>query len=156
VVAVCCAAPGMEESSLLVPPLVPPPRYCSTGGGPARTPGSSSTGGGPARTPGSVLRVPPAGSPCLLDRTRADSSRGPRNELPEDPGFRAVVRSAEEALELGVSPERIRQGSSGSYFVKDPQGVRMVESYDLYYIYIYYYYHYYYNHHHNDGCNNRV
>lgn len=45
-----------------------------------------------------------------------------RNEFPEDPEFEAVVRRAELAIERGIFPERIYQGSSGSYFVKDPQG----------------------------------
>uniref|UniRef100_A0A8D1KAK3 Phosphatidylinositol 4-kinase type 2 n=1 Tax=Sus scrofa TaxID=9823 RepID=A0A8D1KAK3_PIG len=46
-----------------------------------------------------------------------------RNEFPEDPEFEAVVRQAELAIERCIFPERIYQGSSGSYFVKDPQGV---------------------------------
>ncbi|NXD31384.1 P4K2A kinase, partial [Spelaeornis formosus] len=46
-----------------------------------------------------------------------------RNDFPEDPEFADVVRRAELASERGIFPERISQGSSGSYFVKDPQGV---------------------------------
>lgn len=46
-----------------------------------------------------------------------------RNEFPEDPEFAEVVRRAELASERGIFPQRISQGSSGSYFVKDPQGV---------------------------------
>uniref|UniRef100_A0A8C0JYE7 Phosphatidylinositol 4-kinase type 2 n=1 Tax=Canis lupus dingo TaxID=286419 RepID=A0A8C0JYE7_CANLU len=49
-----------------------------------------------------------------------------RNEFPEDPEFEAVVRLAELAIERCIFPERIYQGSSGSYFVKDPQGVRII------------------------------
>uniref|UniRef100_A0A8C3KLL8 Phosphatidylinositol 4-kinase type 2 n=1 Tax=Calidris pygmaea TaxID=425635 RepID=A0A8C3KLL8_9CHAR len=45
-----------------------------------------------------------------------------RNDFPEDPEFAEVVRRAELASERGIFPERISQGSSGSYFVKDPQG----------------------------------
>ncbi|XP_049646838.1 phosphatidylinositol 4-kinase type 2-alpha [Suncus etruscus] len=45
-----------------------------------------------------------------------------RNEFPEDPEFEAVVRNAEQAIERGIFPERIYQGSSGSYFVKNLQG----------------------------------
>ncbi|XP_026556996.1 phosphatidylinositol 4-kinase type 2-alpha [Pseudonaja textilis] len=45
-----------------------------------------------------------------------------RNEFPDDPEFAEVVRLAELASERGIYPERIYQGSSGSYFVKDPQG----------------------------------
>uniref|UniRef100_A0A8B9PDW0 Phosphatidylinositol 4-kinase type 2 n=1 Tax=Apteryx owenii TaxID=8824 RepID=A0A8B9PDW0_APTOW len=41
---------------------------------------------------------------------------------PQDPEFAEVVRRAELASERGIYPERISQGSSGSYFVKDPQG----------------------------------
>ncbi|XP_012509904.1 PREDICTED: phosphatidylinositol 4-kinase type 2-alpha [Propithecus coquereli] len=45
-----------------------------------------------------------------------------RNEFPEDPEFEAMVRQAEVAIERCIFPERIYQGSSGSYFVKDLQG----------------------------------
>ena len=41
----------------------------------------------------------------------------------DDPEFAAVVRAAEHAIDHGVYPERIYQGSSGSYFVKDKDGV---------------------------------
>uniref|UniRef100_A0A8C7CHP8 Phosphatidylinositol 4-kinase type 2 n=1 Tax=Oncorhynchus kisutch TaxID=8019 RepID=A0A8C7CHP8_ONCKI len=82
------------------------------------------------RTPGSVVRVS-AGSPGrsrerqpLLDRDRGNSPRDPhRNEFPDDPEFREIVRKAEQAIEEEIFPERICQGSSGSYFVKDSQGV---------------------------------
>uniref|UniRef100_A0A3P8T1Q3 Phosphatidylinositol 4-kinase type 2 n=1 Tax=Amphiprion percula TaxID=161767 RepID=A0A3P8T1Q3_AMPPE len=81
-------------------------------------------------TPGSVVRIP-AGSPGrnrerqpLLDRDRGNSPREPhRNEFPEDPEFREIIRKAERAIDEGIYPERIYQGSSGSYFVKDSQGV---------------------------------
>ncbi|KAG7256802.1 hypothetical protein CRUP_029510 [Coryphaenoides rupestris] len=120
-----------RRAARCVPPLHRPlePRYRSTGGAAPRTPGSStggaaaptpgsssSTGGAAPRTPGSVLR------PVSSGPDPSGLVPDPRNELPEDPEFRAVVRNAEEALEQGVSPERICRGSSGSYFVKDPQG----------------------------------
>jgi hypothetical protein len=35
------------------------------------------------------------------------------------------MRDAESAIENAVYPERIYQGSSGSYFVKDDDGVSM-------------------------------
>ena len=47
-----------------------------------------------------------------------------RNEFPEDPEFREIIRKTERAIEEGIYPERIYQGSSGSYFVKDSLGVR--------------------------------
>ncbi|KAL0964628.1 hypothetical protein UPYG_G00326720 [Umbra pygmaea] len=81
------------------------------------------------RTPGSVVRVS-AGSPGrsrerqpLLDHGRGNSPRDPhRNDFPEDPEFGEIVRKAEQAIEEEIFPERIYQGSSGSYFVKDSLG----------------------------------
>ncbi|XP_043844574.1 phosphatidylinositol 4-kinase type 2-alpha isoform X2 [Dromiciops gliroides] len=53
---------------------------------------------------------------------QAAQAQRERNEFPDDPEFAEVVRLAELASERGIYPERIYQGSSGSYFVKDPQG----------------------------------
>ncbi|KAJ8269761.1 hypothetical protein COCON_G00123680 [Conger conger] len=50
------------------------------------------------------------------------SGTGELNSFPEDPEFAEVIRRAEQAIENGIFPERISQGSSGSYFVKDPKG----------------------------------
>ena len=44
----------------------------------------------------------------------------------DDPVFTALVRSAEEAIVGGIVPERIYQGSSGSYFVKNLQSVSVL------------------------------
>lgn len=44
------------------------------------------------------------------------------NNWPNDPGFTELIRAAENAIEEGVDPVRIYQGSSGSYFVKNTQG----------------------------------
>ena len=53
-----------------------------------------------------------------------EAEYGPiENVFPEDPQFTQVVRDAEVAIENSVFPERIYQGSSGSYFVKDSEGV---------------------------------
>lgn len=49
---------------------------------------------------------------------------GDFNNFPDDPEFADIIQRAEQAIENGVFPERISQGSSGSYFVKDPKGVR--------------------------------
>lgn len=115
----------MDETSPLVSPLRDSGdfNYC-----PTEPPSPRGAFGG---TPGSVVRIP-AGSPGrsrerqpLLDRDRGSSQREPhRNEFPEDPEFREIIRKAERAIEEGIYPERIYQGSSGSYFVKDSQGVR--------------------------------
>lgn len=56
-------------------------------------------------------------------QAQAAAAQRERNDFPEDPEFAEVVRRAELASERGIYPERISQGSSGSYFVKDPQGV---------------------------------
>lgn len=57
----------------------------------------------------------------LLNRTMdSDSDQFPQQQRAlEDPEFRTLYRSAEEAIYQGILPERIYQGSSGSYFVKD-------------------------------------
>lgn len=45
------------------------------------------------------------------------------NSFPNDPEFNELIQEAELAIENGILPERIYQGSSGSYFVKNSQGV---------------------------------
>ena len=45
------------------------------------------------------------------------------NNFPDDPEFTQVIRQSESAIDEGVFPERIYQGSSGSYFVKNIEGV---------------------------------
>jgi len=44
------------------------------------------------------------------------------NSWPNDPEFTELIRQAELAVDQGVYPQRIYQGSSGSYFVKDCEG----------------------------------
>ena len=46
------------------------------------------------------------------------------NSFPDDPIYQDLVRHSELAIDYGVFPQRISQGSSGSYFVKDVNGVR--------------------------------
>lgn len=43
--------------------------------------------------------------------------------ISDDPQFNDLVSQAEIAIEHGIYPERIYQGSSGSYFVKNTAGV---------------------------------
>jgi len=45
------------------------------------------------------------------------------DEFADDPEFTELVRQAELAADQGVFPQRIYQGSSGSYFVKNLEGV---------------------------------
>ncbi|CRK99222.1 CLUMA_CG012654, isoform A [Clunio marinus] len=42
------------------------------------------------------------------------------NQFPDDPHFSDLVYQAEIAIDAGIYPDRIYQGSSGSYFVKNP------------------------------------
>ncbi|KAK8405824.1 hypothetical protein O3P69_001946 [Scylla paramamosain] len=42
--------------------------------------------------------------------------------IKDDPHFTDLVRQAETSIETGIYPERIYQGSSGSYFVKNSSG----------------------------------
>nr|CAH7728168.1 unnamed protein product [Callosobruchus chinensis] len=44
------------------------------------------------------------------------------NQFPDDPAFSELVWQAEVAIDNGIFPERISQGSSGSYFVKNQSG----------------------------------
>ena len=44
----------------------------------------------------------------------------------DDPSFTDIVAQVEFAIEHGVMPERIYQGSSGSYFVKNSSGVSFI------------------------------
>eukprot|EP00096_Caligus_rogercresseyi_P003056 TRINITY_DN1558_c0_g1_i6.p1 TRINITY_DN1558_c0_g1~~TRINITY_DN1558_c0_g1_i6.p1 ORF type:complete len:414 (-),score=98.20 TRINITY_DN1558_c0_g1_i6:411-1652(-) len=46
----------------------------------------------------------------------------PWNEEFNDPHFNEVIREAETAIDNGFYPQRIYQGSSGSYFVKNSEG----------------------------------
>ncbi|XP_036900738.1 phosphatidylinositol 4-kinase type 2-beta [Sturnira hondurensis] len=61
----------------------------------------------------------PGSSPTDLDWSRSVGSE--LNTFLDDPVFADVILKAEQAIEFGVFPERISQGSSGSYFVKDPK-----------------------------------
>lgn len=44
----------------------------------------------------------------------------------EDPAFSDLVWQAEVAIDNGIFPERITQGSSGSYFVKNQGSVSSI------------------------------
>ena len=57
----------------------------------------------------------------LITRSRSSDS-GSINEF-DDPEYTAIIRAAEDAIAAGILPERICQGSSGSYFVKNPESV---------------------------------
>lgn len=58
----------------------------------------------------------------LLQRMDAESCCN-FNSFPDNPQFTSIIREAELAILNDVLPERIYQGSSGSYFVKNVDGV---------------------------------
>lgn len=58
-------------------------------------------------------------SPLLSKCTDSDSDSFFVNHIENDPLFSKIIHSTEEAIYMGVLPERIYQGSSGSYFVRD-------------------------------------
>ena len=60
-------------------------------------------------------------SPLLGPKHEHDT--GYWNSFPDDPRFEELVKQAEDAIEHNVYPERIYQGSSGSYFVKSREAV---------------------------------
>ncbi|XP_065079623.1 phosphatidylinositol 4-kinase type 2-alpha isoform X4 [Ochlerotatus camptorhynchus] len=65
---------------------------------------------------GTALRIDSINIESLI----SDDEYFPNNDIPDDPHFSDLVYSAEIAIDAGIYPERIYQGSSGSYFVKNP------------------------------------
>lgn len=71
--------------------------------------------------------VPNSNQPAFSGKGRRETSRLVSrdgtceylNDFKDDPDFNGFVREAENAIEGGIFPERIYQGSSGSYFVKN-------------------------------------
>lgn len=60
--------------------------------------------------------------PSKRNMERMSEPEHPPNNC-NDPEFNTIVRSAEQAIDTGVYPERIYQGSSGSYFVHNKERV---------------------------------
>ena len=67
-------------------------------------------------------------SPLLGPRPDLDQS-GLWNSFPDDPQFEGIVLACELAIDSSVFPERIYQGSSGSYFVKNIEGVSLSDNF---------------------------
>jgi len=58
-------------------------------------------------------------APLLGSRGRSKSRAEPVNDFPDEPEYNQLVKQVETAINRGILPERIYQGSSGSYFVKN-------------------------------------
>jgi len=84
---------------------------------------------GPSSSTSSV-RSPPLSGKGRKETSRLVSRDGGYgeffNEFKDDPSFAQIIRDAETAIENGIYPERIYQGSSGSYFVKNSDGVGLL------------------------------
>ena len=59
----------------------------------------------------------------LLSRLDSEQSDF-NNSFADDPDYSSTIRQAESAINSKIFPERIYQGSSGSYFVRSTDGVR--------------------------------
>ncbi|XP_071448951.1 phosphatidylinositol 4-kinase type 2-alpha [Hetaerina americana] len=78
-----------------------------------------------------VSFAPVSNNGAIIDSSRSNRENQPLlgrmesdvtfNNFPDDPQFSELVRQSELAIEHGIYPERISQGSSGSYFVKNLQ-----------------------------------
>ncbi|KAJ3614065.1 hypothetical protein NHX12_017642 [Muraenolepis orangiensis] len=109
---------GSGEEALLLPLKPPPP--------PRRLARSSASAASPA-SPSQWSRPHGHGrhGSSSSDKETLSSpgiNSGDFNHFPEDVEFADIIQRAEQAIENGACPERISQGSSGSYFVKDPKG----------------------------------
>ena len=58
----------------------------------------------------------------LLKRFDSESTHVINNSFVDDAEFNSFIREVEQAIENGFLPERIYQGSSGSYFAKNSEG----------------------------------
>ncbi|KAL5273001.1 PI4K2B family protein [Megaselia abdita] len=59
---------------------------------------------------------------CPTNARGCETDEHTFNHFPDDPAFNELVAHAETAIDHGIFPERIYQGSSGSYFVKNTSG----------------------------------
>ena len=69
----------------------------------------------------SVFQAPQSIRPTSADTLTSEVSRG-QGERMTKIGFDDVVESVKVAIELGVHPKMISQGSSGSYFARNSEG----------------------------------
>ena len=92
----------------------------------------------PQQAPDVTFSAPPphgVKSPPTKGRGRRETSRLVShdsvgeyyNDFKDDPDFTLTVREAENAVDRGIYPERIYQGSSGSYFVRNCDRVSLNE-----------------------------
>ena len=69
----------------------------------------------------SVFQAPEGMRPASLETLASDFSDEPSDQMTKL-GFDDVVESVKVAIELGIHPKMISQGSSGSYFARNSEG----------------------------------
>lgn len=69
----------------------------------------------------SVFQAPEGYRPASVETVASDATEGHGNRMTKI-GFDDVVESVKVAIELGVHPKMISQGSSGSYFARNTDG----------------------------------
>ncbi|KAH0555909.1 hypothetical protein GP486_006147, partial [Trichoglossum hirsutum] len=69
----------------------------------------------------SVFRPPDGVRPATEESLAGDAARDDGVHLTK-PQFEEIVESVRVAIEMGVHPKMISQGSSGSYFARNPEG----------------------------------
>jgi hypothetical protein len=74
--------------------------------------------------PGSPRHTDKESTPLLHGGDASHDGFAVYNSFPDDQEYTNVLYEAEQAIDHGIYPERISQGSSGSYFVKNREGVR--------------------------------
>lgn len=77
----------------------------------------------------------PPPSPTTPNMELTDSLHSPpwNTNITDDPEYTDVIKQAERAIDGGILPVRIAAGSSGSYFVRNLEGVSFIYffSYDF-------------------------
>ncbi|XP_014297666.1 phosphatidylinositol 4-kinase type 2-alpha isoform X2 [Microplitis demolitor] len=119
---------GFIETDALVDLSITPPSSSSlltlT---PGPVPGPGAVAGTGALSPSSLLLSSPANTKSSYTNTPVATAGVSTigtisGATTNDPQFSELVWQAECAIDNGIYPERIYQGSSGSYFVKNPSG----------------------------------
>ncbi|XP_055556986.1 phosphatidylinositol 4-kinase type 2-beta isoform X3 [Falco cherrug] len=102
------------------PPLAP--AETGPGGAPRSRAGRRAPSGGGGPVPAAAAEHRRFPRPGAVLPTGHTGRTADMNIFLDDPEFAEIILRAEQAIECGVFPERISQGSSGSYFAKDPKG----------------------------------
>ena len=104
----------------------PPGRHSPAGASCSGSYRSGDCSGSYCFRPPCFTRYSSAGTMNEASGLITDDSYTVHNDFPDDPDYTNIVRRAERAIECGNYPTRIKQGSSGSYFVNTMDAVSIV------------------------------